>query len=58
MNIDEGKGNDAFSINTDNSSGQLKLTSDFGDYFKNQWKDKSRQNCNNTTDINYVVTVP
>ncbi|MFK7782815.1 hypothetical protein [Psychroserpens sp.] len=58
VNINDGEGDDAFSIKTDNSSGQLKLYSDFGDYFKNQWKDKSRNNCNNTTEINYVVIVP
>jgi len=58
VNIDEGEGNDAFHLKTDNSSGQLKLYSDFGDYFKNKWKDKSRNNCNSTTEINYVVIVP
>ncbi|MDG5490246.1 hypothetical protein [Psychroserpens sp. SPM9] len=58
VNIDDGEGNDAFSINTDKASGQLKIYSDFGDYFKNKWKDKNRKKCNNTTEINYVVTVP
>lgn len=58
VNIDDGKGNDAFSIKADKTSGQLKLYSDFGDYFENQWKDKNRNNCNNTTEINYVVTLP
>ncbi|WCO01215.1 DUF4097 family beta strand repeat-containing protein [Psychroserpens ponticola] len=58
VNIDDGEGNEFFSIKTDNASGQLKLYSDFGAYFKNQWKDKSRNNCNLTTEINYVVTVP
>lgn len=58
VNIDEGEGDAFFNIKTDKSSGQLKLYSDFGDYFKNNWKDKSRNNCNRTTEINYVVYVP
>nr|WP_321232130.1 hypothetical protein [uncultured Psychroserpens sp.] len=58
VNIDDGEGNEAFSIKADNSSGQLKFYSDFGDYFKNKWKDKNRHNCNSDTDINYVVIVP
>ncbi len=58
VNIDDGEGNDAFSIKTDNSSGTLKLYSDFGDYFKNKWKDKNRHNCNNSTEINYVIVIP
>lgn len=58
VNIDDGEGNEAFSIETEKSSGALKLTSDFGDYFKNKWDDKRRNNCNSTTDIGYVVTVP
>jgi len=58
VNIDDGEGNDAFSIKTDRSSGQLELSSDFGDYFKNQWNDKNRNNCNRTTEINYVVIIP
>ena len=58
VNIDDGEGNDAFSIKTNNSSGELKLYSDFGNYFKNKWKDKNRHNCNSTTEINYVVIVP
>lgn len=58
VNIDDGKGNDAFSIISDSSSRQLKLSSDFGDYFKDKWNDKNRHNCNSTTEINYVVIVP
>ena len=58
VNIDDGEGNDAFSIKTDKSSGRLKMYSDFGDYFKNKWNDKSRRNCNSNTEINYVVIVP
>ncbi|WP_460217811.1 DUF4097 family beta strand repeat-containing protein [Psychroserpens sp. MEBiC05023] len=58
VNIDDGEGNDAFSLKTENSSGRLKLYSDFGDYFENKWKDKNRHNCSSDTDINYVVIVP
>ncbi|WP_323787005.1 hypothetical protein [Psychroserpens sp.] len=58
VNIDDGVGNAFFNIKTDNSSRHLKLYSDFGDYFKNQWKDKNRNNCDRTTIINYVVIVP
>lgn len=56
--VDNGEGNDSFSIKTENSSGRLKLYSDFNDYFKNKWKDKTRHNYNSNTEINYVVTVP
>lgn len=58
VNIEDGDGDDAFSIKTDNSSERLKVYSDFGDYFKNRWNDKSRRNCNTNTEINYVVIVP
>ena len=58
VNIEDGDGNDAFSIKTDNSSGRLKVYSDFGDYFKNKWNDKRRRNYNSNTEINYVVIVP
>ncbi len=55
VNIDNGEGNEYFSLKTDRSSDQLRIESDFGDYFKkkNRW-----DNCNNVTDINYVVYVP
>jgi hypothetical protein len=58
VNIDEGKGDDAFTIKTKKTSGKLKFYSDFGDYFKNKWNDKNRHDCNSTTEINYVVIVP
>ena len=56
--IDNGQGNESFSVKTDRSSGRLKMYSDFGDYFKNKWKDKKRHNYNSTTEIDYVVMVP
>ena len=72
VNIDDGEGNDAFSIKTDNSSGRLKVYSDFGDYFNNKRKSNRTKDANgnviingsyvqggcNTTEINYVVIVP
>lgn len=58
VNIDDGKGNEAFSIKTDRSSGRLKMYSDFGDYFKNKWNEHSGKYKNSTTEIDYVVIVP
>ncbi|TYA74825.1 DUF4097 family beta strand repeat-containing protein [Seonamhaeicola marinus] len=67
VNIDDGEGNDKYSIKTEKSSSQLKLYSDFGDYFKNRSrnvyysnKDGKKENCNccHNTDINYIVIVP
>lgn len=58
VNIDDNKGNDAFSIKSVTTSGELKLYSDFGDYFERKWDDKTKYNCNTTTEINYVVSVP
>ncbi len=67
INIDDGTGNDKYSIKRENSSGQLKLYSDFGDYFKSKKrnvyysnKNGKNGNCNccTTSDINYVVIVP
>jgi hypothetical protein len=66
VNIDEGEGDEFFSIKTHDSSGQLKMYSDFGGYFKKRQKvyynddgtkTYSRNDCN-TTNINYVVYVP
>lgn len=55
VTIDNGEGNDYFSLKTDRSGDEVKIYSDFGDYFKqkNRW-----DNCNHETDINYVVYVP
>ena len=72
VNIDEGKGDDAFSFKTNKSSGELKLYSDFGDYFKNKQTKNRIKDANghviitgsyvqgdcSTTQINYVVIVP
>ncbi len=55
VNIDEGEGNNDFSLKTENSSGRLKIASDFGDYFK---KNRNRNNCYNNTEINYTVYIP
>jgi len=40
--IDNGRGNEAFSFITDTDGSTLEVSSDYGDYFKNKWKDKSR----------------
>lgn len=58
VNINDGDGNDAFSLQSERFAGVVKIRSDFGDYFKNQWKDKNSTNCNTTTNIDYVVYVP
>jgi len=60
VTIDDGEGNDAFNLQTDETSGQVEIKSDFGDYFKNkQKKDKNYWNGrNSTTDIDYTVYVP
>jgi len=56
VNLDNGKGNEYFNLKTERSSGEVKVYSDFGNYFKN----KNRDYCNNsnTTEINYLIYVP
>lgn len=54
VNINNGEGNKHFSLQTSKSNGQVKINSDFGDYFKR----KRSWNSNNETNINYVVYVP
>jgi len=60
VTIDDGEGNDYYSLKTEESSGTVEIRSDFGDYFKmKQKKDKNYWNGrNSTTNINYVVYVP
>ena len=57
VTIDDGEGNEAFSLQIEKSSGVVEIYSDFGDYFKNKNR-KYRNNHNTTTDILYVVYVP
>jgi len=56
--LDNGEGNDAFSLKTDRSSGVVKIYSDFGDYFEQKQKERKNWTGNRTTEINYVVYVP
>ena len=55
VSIDNGDGNDDFSLKTEKGSGSLKISSDFGDYFK---RSRKRNNCNSNTEINYTVYIP
>ena len=54
VNLNDGEGDKYFSLKTSESSNQVKIYSDFGNYFKR----KRNWNQNNTTEINYVVYVP
>lgn len=56
--IDDGEGNDFYSIKSDKSSGRLKLYSDFGDYYKTKRDNNYWNNCDRQTTINYTVYVP
>ncbi len=56
VQIDDGAGNESFSIKTKEMGSQVKIYSDFGDYFEK--KQKKDNWCNHETDINYVVYVP
>lgn len=59
VNINEGEGDEFFSLLTERSKSQIEIRSDFGDYFKNRNKNGSCNDCcNNTTEISYVVYVP
>lgn len=61
VNIDDGEGNEFFSLETETSGETVEMRSEFGDYFKNKWSDKNRKNNyynNATTDIVYTVYVP
>lgn len=56
--LDNGKGNEYFNLKTERSSGEVKIHSDFGDYFKKQKKNRDYCNNNTSTEINYLVYVP
>ena len=56
VNIDDGKGNESFSLISEKSEDKLKIYSDFGDYFE-QKNEEKECNCNQT-EIRYVVFVP
>ncbi len=54
VNLNDGEGNKHFSLKTSEKGNQVKVYSDFGNYFKR----KRNWNQHNTTEINYVVYVP
>lgn len=54
VNINNGEGNEQFSLKTSENDNQLKIYSDYGNYFKN----KRSWNGNFRTEINYVLYVP
>ncbi|MEE9362657.1 MAG: hypothetical protein V3U92_08670 [Cellulophaga sp.] len=59
VNIDDGEGNEFFSLKMQELGNELKMYSDFGKYFQNKNKNRSQNgDCNYTTEINYVVYVP
>ena len=58
VNIDDGKGNEYFSLKTDKRAGGLKISSDYGDYFKTKEKNRNGNNCSTNTEIDYVIYVP
>lgn len=59
VNIDNGEGNDSFSLKVDKSSSRIEISSDFNNYFDKKWKERKRRtNYNSVTDIDYVVYVP
>ena len=57
VNIDDGKGNEYYSLKTEQDGEELKIFSDYGDYYE---KKKSRilKVRNTHTSINYTVYVP
>ncbi|MBX2827081.1 MAG: DUF4097 domain-containing protein [Flavobacteriaceae bacterium] len=56
VKIDEGAGNEYFSLKTKQMGSELKIYSDFGEYFEQ--KRKKDNWCNYETEIDYVVYVP
>ena len=54
VHLNDGEGNKYFNLKTSKSGNQVKMYSDFGDYFKR----KRTRSQHNTTNINYVVYVP
>lgn len=56
--IEDGEGNEFYSIKSDSFGDELVVKSDFGDYFKNKRKENRWNNCYTETDIDYVVYVP
>jgi hypothetical protein len=59
VNIDDGEGNEFFSLESDTSGETAEMTSEFGDYFKSKnRKNRNYWNNHTTTEILYTVYVP
>jgi len=59
VNIDEGEGNEHFSLETDKSGNTVEMRSEFGDYYKNKNKNREYWNKRSTrSEIQYTVYVP
>ncbi|HEA30576.1 MAG TPA: hypothetical protein ENH91_11370 [Leeuwenhoekiella sp.] len=57
VQIDNGEGNNAYTLKSEESTNEVFISSDFGDYFER--KDKSETHCNNSKiKIAYTVYVP
>ncbi|MDC8002980.1 hypothetical protein POV27_02895 [Aureisphaera galaxeae] len=56
VQIDDGEGNEYFSLKTKEMGSELKVYSDFGEYFEQ--KRKKDNWCNHETEIDYVVYIP
>ena len=56
VTIDDGEGNDSYSLKQEKMGGDYIIKADYGDYFdkKKNWGN----NCSTTTEINYVVYIP
>ena len=55
--VENGKGNEAYNLKTEESSGEMYISSDFGDYFKKR-NNIMLNNSDQKTEINYLVYVP
>lgn len=61
VSIDDGEGNSYYDLKTKRTSGELKVYSDFGDYFKMKQEKRNRNNHyynHSSTEIDYVVKIP
>lgn len=60
VDIDNGEGNDSFSIKTEQFGDVLRMYSDFDNYWDKRWKNRKGNSdcCNSTTNIFYTVYIP
>jgi len=56
VNLNDGEGDEFYSLQSERRNGTLRIESDFGDYFENRSNQIWRGNY--TTEINYIVYVP